>query len=458
MTRTGVLQLVGLCYLCGVVLSLGWLGNGWTQDDAACVLNNRAVAGPAFEVYGRDLWGFQERRESEGAAVGMRGLWRPGAVITWWGERRLFGHDASLWHLITILEYGLCCALLCLVGLRLGGPTAAGVAAVSWAAMVCHVEACNVSNSSELMGCCVLLGGILLWDSARYKWLGLVVLGGAVTYKEDLVCAVVVAIVWDTWRAGGRLRAVRWDWIAWLLGVESLWLVLRALVMIGGSQVWIGWGGVPLWHRVVSLGVTDWLYIVMPLLYRSRFDYFPWFRGGGSVALGLLGWWLIGGIGLVCWRYRSSGWGLCAGWWLAALAVFWVGLASGCPGAEREVLPASCAVAWALGLMVERWAGDRRWGWLGWLWAVWVVGALVASCLQVSVWRSDAALGAWAVAQSPGDAYAYGVLGESEAQAGHMGACYADLSWSADLGVGQLSPGAIAKDRAMAEVCRRAAR
>jgi len=139
---------MALAFVFGAALYLPSLGHGYVWDDRTLIAENRYLA-DTREI-GRNLTSDFFRRSAEPSQIGH---WRPVVTATYMLDRAWGAGSPRAFHVTNALLHGAAAALLALLALSLGLPSAVALAAAAlFATLPSHVEAVSwISGRTDLL-------------------------------------------------------------------------------------------------------------------------------------------------------------------------------------------------------------------------------------------------------------------------------------------------------------------
>jgi len=152
---------ITLAFILGAALYLPSLSYGYVWDDRTLIAENRYLA-DTREI-GRNLTGDFFRRSTEPSQIGH---WRPVVTATYMLDRAWGAGSPRAFHVTNVLLHGAATALLALLAISLGVPSAVALAAAAlFATLPAHVESVAwISGRTDLL-CGVFALGALTIDA-----------------------------------------------------------------------------------------------------------------------------------------------------------------------------------------------------------------------------------------------------------------------------------------------------
>lgn len=146
--------------LIGMAIYAVTIGGTYIYDDVAIVRDDR-------RMHDADLWPLLWSRdyaynvdEHDGS---VDNLYRPLASQSFAVEVWLYGDRPGPMHATNVVLYGGCCALVSLLGRRLGGPKLSWIAGCLFAAHPVHADVvCSLVGRAEIMALLGILGALLI--------------------------------------------------------------------------------------------------------------------------------------------------------------------------------------------------------------------------------------------------------------------------------------------------------
>jgi hypothetical protein len=359
---------LALIMVLALAASATGLGNGFSYDDVHIIVNNAHVHSLAqpWHRFLEPYWPLD---------IGV-GLYRPVTILAYALQWSVDGGRPLIFHLVSVLLYGMAAVLVLLVARRLLPAPGAFAAAALWAVHPAHVEAvANVVGQSEIVSALALLGAVLLYLRAREH--------GALSPLVQVAITALYVVACLTKEHGlvlpALLLAVEFtvlDSRPYAPGLRRFYLMLAAIglgIFAVRTEVLTDLAGdlPPYWMAAVTAGqrrltmlavVPEWIRLLLWPAHLQA-DYGPKelevaTRFGAIQAVALL---LLASLALLAWVVRRRQPVITLGLVWAAIALLPTSnllLPTGIALAERTLFLPSVGACLALGAVAQL-AGDR---------------------------------------------------------------------------------------------------